>query len=137
MDMFGLSIVNVTQNKLGYLAEKQKVIASNIANADTPGYIAKDVEEPDFAGMVRKNMSNRLQMTVTNPKHMASAPVQGGAYKVYTPKPDTALTIDGNGVNIEEQLNEASKVKSEHEKLLTIYGKYKTMLQTANTKINT
>lgn len=137
MDMFGLSIVNVTQNKLGYLAEKQKVIASNIANADTPGYIAKDVEEPDFAGMVRKNMSNRLQMTVTNPKHMVSAPVQGGAYKVYTPKPDTALTIDGNGVNIEEQLNEASKVKSEHEKLLTIYGKYKTMLQTANTKINT
>ena len=136
MDMFGLSIVNLAKNKLDYLSERQKVIASNIANSDTPGYISQDVEEPDFASMVRSN-SSQMKMAVTNPKHMAAAPLQGGMYKVYTPKPDTALTIDGNGVQIEEQLNEAAKVKSEHEKILTIYNKYKSMLQTANTKINT
>ena len=48
----------------------------------------------------------------------------------------TALTIDGNGVVLEDQLNEASKTKSDYNRMLTIYGKYKTMLQTANTKIN-
>lgn len=136
MDLFNLSLVNIAKNRLDYLSERQKVIATNIANADTPGYVSQDVEEPDFAGLVKNSMSAPLKMAVTNPKHMASAPVQGGMYKVYTPKPDTALTIDGNGVNIEDQLNEASKVKSEHERILTIYNKYKSMLQTANTKIN-
>ena len=137
MDMSELSIVNLTRNKLNYLSERQKVIATNVANVNTPGYIAKDVEEPDFASMVKASQSQQMKMTVTNPKHMMTAPAQGGMYKVYTPKPDTALTIDGNGVNIEDQLNEASKVKGEHEKVLTIYNKYKSLLKTATTKINT
>ncbi len=136
MDMFDLSIANIAKNKLSYLSERQKVIATNIANANTPNYQAQDVEEPDFAAMVSSNLPNNLTMNVTNPRHIASAPVQGGRFKVYTPQPDTALTIDGNGVSLENQLNEASKVKSEHERVLTIYNKYKTMLQTANTKIN-
>lgn len=136
MDVFSLSIANVAKNKLSYLSERQKVIATNIANANTPGYVAQDVEEPDFSALVASNLSHQMPMTVTNPKHIASAPVAGGRFKLYVPKPDTALTIDGNGVDLESQLNEASKVKSEHERVLTIYNKYKTMLQTANTKIN-
>lgn len=136
MDMSGLSIVSLAKNKLDYLSERQKVVATNVANVDTPGYVAKDVEEPDFASMVKRNLSPQMKMTVTNSKHMAQAPVQGGMYKIYTPKPDTALTIDGNGVNIEDELNKASLIKSEHEKVLTIYNKYKSMFKTANTKIN-
>ena len=34
---------------LGYLSRRQEIIASNIANADTPGYKTRDVEMPgDF-----------------------------------------------------------------------------------------
>jgi len=32
---------------LSYLSQRQQVISSNIANADTPGYLTKDVEMPD------------------------------------------------------------------------------------------
>ena len=36
---------------LSYLSERQQVIASNIANADTPGYKTRDVAMPlDFSG---------------------------------------------------------------------------------------
>jgi flagellar basal-body rod protein FlgB len=35
---------------LSYLSQRQEVIASNIANADTPGYMTRDVEMPsDFS----------------------------------------------------------------------------------------
>jgi flagellar basal-body rod protein FlgB len=35
---------------LSYLSQRQQVVASNIANADTPGYQTKDVEMPaDFS----------------------------------------------------------------------------------------
>lgn len=37
---------------LTYLARRQEVIASNIANADTPGYKTRDVEMPgDFSAV--------------------------------------------------------------------------------------
>jgi flagellar basal-body rod protein FlgB len=35
---------------LGYLSRRQEIIASNIANADTPGYKTRDVKPPgDFS----------------------------------------------------------------------------------------
>lgn len=135
MDMSSLSIVNLAKNKLDYLVERQKIVATNIANVDTPGYVAQDLEEPDFAGIVKKITTPKMQMVVTNPNHIVSAPVHDLTYQAYVPKPDTALTIDGNGVSIEDELNKASKIQSEHERVLTIYNKYKTMLQTANRKV--
>jgi flagellar basal-body rod protein FlgB len=42
---------------------RQKVIASNIANSDTPGYKARDVE---FGNIFQK----RMKLTTTNPGHV-------------------------------------------------------------------
>jgi len=67
---------------------------------------------------------------------MSGVPDNTAAGGVYTPKPDYALTIDGNGVIIEDQLNKVAETKGDYNRMLTIYGKYKSMLQTANTKIN-
>lgn len=39
---------------LSYLSRRQEVIASNIANADTPGYKTRDVESPhDFSSVMQ------------------------------------------------------------------------------------
>jgi flagellar basal-body rod protein FlgB len=40
---------------MSYLSQRQEVIASNIANADTPGYQTRDVEMPaDFSSIMQK-----------------------------------------------------------------------------------
>ncbi len=132
MDLNNLSIFNVANTEMAYLTERQKVLATNIANANTPHYLPQDLEKPSFANVLRTS----LPMTVTNEKHLSGLPSRNGGFRLYTPKSDTALTIDGNGVVLEDQMNEASKTKSDYNRVLTIYGKYKTMLQTANTKIN-
>jgi flagellar basal-body rod protein FlgB len=39
---------------MSYLSQRQEVIASNIANADTPGYQTRDVEMPaDFSSIMQ------------------------------------------------------------------------------------
>jgi flagellar basal-body rod protein FlgB len=49
LDQTGLQLGNF----MSYLSERQEVISSNIANADTPGYLTRDVEMPvDFAAAV-------------------------------------------------------------------------------------
>lgn len=132
MDLENLSVFNLAHQNMQYLTEKQRVIAGNLANSTTPDYLAKDVEKPNFSS----ELSNTIAMKITNPMHMNGIAKGGFANKVYTPKPTSPLTIDGNGVIVEDQLNEASKASGEYNRMITIYSKYRTMLKTAATKIN-
>ncbi len=131
MDFMNLSVFNLAQKNMEYLSAKEKVIAGNIANASTPGFLPKDVQKPDFTPHYVANMP----MNTTNPKHLNGLN-QSNNLKVYTPQPTSALTIDGNGVILEEQMNEASKASSEYKKMISIFNKYKNLMQVATTKIN-
>lgn len=132
MDLNNLSVFAAANQNIKYQTERQKVLAANVANANTPGYLPKDLKRPDFG----TEFSTHLKMTVTNEKHLTGVSGSYGGYKVYTPKPSTALTIDGNGVVLEDQMNEISKSKGEYDRVITLYGKYQNMLNTANTKIS-
>lgn len=141
MDLKNLTVFNLAKQNMQYLAAKEKVIASNIANASTPHYLPQDIEKPDFLNAVKETKHSNLTLYVTNNKHFSqlkSASKQNleNGFAVYTPQLKDALTIDGNGVIVEDQMNEASKASSEYKKMITIYNTYKNMLSTANTKIN-
>lgn len=139
MDLKNLTVFNLANQNMRYLSAKQKVLAENIANASTPNYLAKDIEKPQFLAEMEEQRSS-LKMVVTNPKHFAelsslSDGRDANGFRVYTPKPKDALTIDGNGIVLEDQMNEASKASSEYKRMVTIYNAYKNMISTANTKI--
>lgn len=131
MDLKNLSVFNLASQNMQYLTAKEKIIAGNIANASTPGYLPRAIEKPDFSN----NLAASLPIAKTNSKHL-SGTHQDNGYKVFIPQPSSALTIDGNGVVLEEQMNQASKASSEYKRMITIYNKYKSMIQIANTKIN-
>lgn len=133
MDLNSLAVFAAANRNIKYQTERQKVLAANVANANTPGYLPKDLKRPDFGP---SEFSSQLNMVLTNEKHLSGVGNNYGGYKLYTPKPTTALTIDGNGVVLEDQINAISKSKSEYDRIITLYGKYQTMLNTANTKIN-
>lgn len=49
LDQTGLQLGNF----MSYLSQRQEVISSNIANADTPGYLTRDIEMPvDFSAAI-------------------------------------------------------------------------------------
>jgi flagellar basal-body rod protein FlgB len=66
-------------------AERQRLIASNIANADTPGYVARDF---DFAATLREARAGQAQG-------------QGAAVLRYAAAAQTNL--DGNGVDMDRE----------------------------------
>ena len=141
MNLNNLTVFNMAKQNMNYLSLKEKVIAGNIANASTPNYLAKDVTKPSFLDSLKESKP-LLELTKTNSKHIgelksvANKNHMKNVAVVYTPKPSDSLTIDGNGVILEDQMNEASKASSEYKRMITIYNSYKKMLSTANTKIN-
>ena len=82
---------------------RQQVLASNIANADTPNYKAMDI---DFAKALQAAQSNQaaVGLAKTSPMHLDAA--GGGAMAGVKPMYRTAVqpSIDGNTVdsNIEQ-----------------------------------
>lgn len=141
MDLKNLTVFNLANRNMRYLAAKEKVIAGNIANASTPKYLPQDVTKPDFLKEMNAPSKTNLTLHTTHNKHYdmlksESAKKNVSDYVVYTPQPKDALTIDGNGVILEDQMNEASKASSEYKRMITIYNSYKNMLSVASTKIS-
>jgi flagellar basal-body rod protein FlgB len=82
-------------------AERQRLIASNIANADTPGYVARDM---DFARALREatGQASAVAAKASQPGHI---PLAGGARAepqlLYTRPAQSNL--DGNSVDMDRE----------------------------------
>jgi flagellar basal-body rod protein FlgB len=64
--------LHFNQTALNLRAARQELLASNIANADTPNYKAKDI---DFASALQGALagtSPKLEMTSTSPAHLGN-----------------------------------------------------------------
>lgn len=82
--------------------DRMEVIAGNLANANTPGYKAKDFNFKDAMASVSLHSSHSL--TRTNEKHL-SGKVQTGYQEQYR-IPQQADTGDGNTVEVQTERNE-------------------------------
>lgn len=91
MDIF--KGIKKIQPHLDYTWKRHKVILSNIANADTPGYKTLDLE-------FRKEV-NKLRLRKTNPKHIVSVDQQ--SFRVVEVKRKLRGN-DKNNVTIEEEM---------------------------------
>ena len=58
MNLSTLNVFRVATMKMGWLSERQGVLAQNIANADTPDYRAKDLKSPSFSKLMSNNNHN-------------------------------------------------------------------------------
>src|SRR5262245_56359449 len=103
---------------LGMRAQRQQLLAANIANADTPGYKARDM---DFAQSLRNALDSRpspAELARTNAAHLAS-PQQGrtGSEVLYR----TALqpSLDNNTVDMDVELAQFAENAVHYEANLT------------------
>jgi len=90
-----------------WLAVRQKAVAGNIANANTPGYKARDVEP--FSAVLQKGT---IAMVRTDARHMDIA---GNSLEAAAIKPEKAdeTTHSGNNVRIEEELRKGGEIVRE------------------------
>ncbi len=94
--------LNFQTQALTLRAERQRQIASNIANADTPGYQARDI---DFARALREatgEAGTPGALAPTQRGHMAPlAGARGESGKEYALQSQTSL--DSNGVDMDRE----------------------------------
>lgn len=130
MGVADIPLLGQIKGRLGWLDERQRVIAENVANADTPGFVGRDLRQPtDFAAAMR---DRRLTMTRTNAAHIAPAgsPVRFDPTK----SPDSETTLDGNSVVVEEQMLKMAESRMAYDAAIGFYQKSMSMIRLAAKK---
>lgn len=108
-----------------YLAARQTTIAGNIANFNTPGFKALDLEP--FDATLDKT---RLQMAVSRPNHMS--PTDSASDDVSVTDGQTWDTVhSGNSVSVEQELLKASETKGAFTLNTTLVRSFHRMLMAA------
>ena len=111
-----LEIMKMAQGMAVHAAQRQSLIAENIANADTPRYRAQDMTA--FADAYRGEMQGR-GLHATRPGHITSASSTHPANLVFDAA--GAETPNGNTVSLETEMVRATEVRHQHDMALSIY----------------
>ncbi len=93
-----------------HAASRQATIAANVANADTPGFLARDVSafSPDDGFALRR----------ADPRHFAG---RTGAASEAQVLRDLAADPNGNTVDLEDQVLRGIDAARAHDRALTVY----------------
>ncbi len=59
MDLNNLKLFKMAMTKMDWAAQRQKVLAQNISNADTPNYRPHDIKEVNFKEVLKGHMDVR------------------------------------------------------------------------------
>ena len=124
MDPSHIGLFDLAEKRLSWIAQRQNVLARNIANADTPGYQAMDVQP--FASVL--SGLGMIEPSRTQPGHLSgSSDAEGRLIRDQA----AARSLDRNGVTIDQQLTKVADAESTQGLVTTIWKAYAGMFKTA------
>tara|TARA_B100000575_G_scaffold286221_1_gene282646 strand:- start:689 stop:1096 length:408 start_codon:yes stop_codon:yes gene_type:complete len=130
MDLNKLDIFRLTNGKMGWLSERQTVLAQNIANADTPGYRAKDLRTPDFSAML--GVGRNIPVAKTSKGHLMGTVARTDFRTIQEKSRDVyEMNPNDNGVIMEEQLIKVNDSNMNYKLVANIYKKNLSMFKIA------
>jgi flagellar basal-body rod protein FlgB len=125
MPVSGAPLINAIGTAMKSLSERQRVIAQNIANSETPGFKARDITAPDFAGLVDAQSGGgahiaRPQVTITSGMAALGARQPTGG-QIVIDAGTSETKPDGNNVVLEDQLLKMGQMQADFAALTNIY----------------
>jgi len=113
------SLLGVHEQALIYRSKRAEVLASNMANADTPGYKARDF---DFKSVLHNLNTPAGHVKQTNSKHIALDKTPASVSLAY--RIPISASLDGNTVDTQvEQANYAQNAMDYQASLRFVNGK--------------
>ncbi|BBN81064.1 flagellar basal body rod protein FlgB [Pseudoalteromonas sp. A25] len=106
-------------------SQRAELLASNIANADTPGYKAKDIDFAQALKAAKSSQQGGNNMVRTDEKHIGGGSKLTGGVELFR-NPNQADTGDGNSVDVQVERNLYVQNSMEYQASLQfLSGKFK------------
>jgi flagellar basal-body rod protein FlgB len=135
MAITDLPILSMLRTRLQWAQERQRVLAENVANADTPNYRAKDLAAPKFEtpaagpdGTAPPLMTVSLARTA--PGHIGGI---GQGDTTFRAQSETAYEVrpTGNAVNLEQEMMKVAANQMDYQAVSALYVRSLGLIKTA------
>ncbi|WP_319485757.1 flagellar basal body rod protein FlgB [uncultured Cohaesibacter sp.] len=119
------------RSKMHWHQTRQRVLAENIANADSPDYLAKDLAPINFNTILKLEKAGGLQTRQTNKLHLQGKSIFPDGDLVGKKMDGFEMTPSGNNVNLEEQMMKVTANQMDYQAVASLYTKGLGMIRTA------
>ena len=132
MGITDIPILSMLRSRLDWSQARQRVLADNVANADTPHFRGRDLAPLKFDDppLVAPTAASGITLTRTASSHMegvglSQSPFANKNAPVYEVRPA------GNAVNLEEEMMKAASNQMDYAAATSLYSKSLHLLKTA------
>lgn len=131
MGVSDIPIFSMLRTRMQWHQERQRVLAENVANADTPGFHARDLKPLDFGDMVAGSAgtTSAVTLALTSDTHIALAGSAGGfetdRKSHYETRPG------GNAVSLEDEMLKVADNQMDYQAATALYTRSLGLLKIA------
>jgi flagellar basal-body rod protein FlgB len=131
MSINDLPVLSALRTKMQWHQERQRVLAENVSNSDTPNFKPRDLVEPKFApnGASAGGSLGSLAMMQTSSSHIAAS--GGGPSFAQDRKGAFETRPAGNAVNLEDEMLKVSANQMDYAAVTSLYSRSLHLLKTA------
>jgi flagellar basal-body rod protein FlgB len=133
MAITDVPILSMLRTKMSWAQERQKVLAQNVSNSDTPNYRGRDLVAPTFndAVAVAARPVENVTLAATAPGHIGGGFSLSGTSKYATEKKGYDVRPGGNSVNLEDEMMKVASNQMEYQAATALYSRSLALLKVA------
>jgi len=126
MAISDIPIFSMLRTRMQWHQERQRILADNVANSDTPNFRPRDLVAPKFDAMATASAAPVLVRT--DPGHQA-----GAESAALFARSDSGFRIRpaGNAVNLEDEMTKVASNQMDFQAVSTLYNKSLGLLKIA------
>lgn len=126
MAISDIPILSMLRTRLEWHQERQRVLAENVANADTPGYRPKDLAPLNFENAL---MEPSVALERTNPNHIGGE--DGGSVFAQADNLRYEVRPGGNAVNHEDEMMNVASNQMDFDAVAELYSRSLALIKLA------
>lgn len=130
MDLSKFPLFSAIAGKLAWLSQRQQVLAQNIANANTPGFVPSDVAAVAFRDLVATG-SGRVALATTSGAHLAGLEDGERRFKEEAKRLAFPLRPSANAVDLEEEMMKVADTAMQYQLVTNLYKKQINLIRIA------
>jgi flagellar basal-body rod protein FlgB len=130
MPISDIPIFSMLRTKMQWHQERQRLLAENVSNADTPNFKPRDLAPPKFDGRSPAAGAS-LALAQTSPAHIAAANSAGTPQFRTDRRGGYEVRPAGNAVNLEDEMLKVAANQMDYQTATTLYGKSLGLIRTA------
>ena len=129
MPVSDIPILAMLRTRMAWNQERQRVLADNVANADTPKFKPRDLVPPDFGRTAPA--AGPVALVRSDSMHLSASGAGGGSKFAADSRGRYEVHPTGNAVSLEEEMIKVAANQMDYQMVTTLYSRGLGLIRTA------